>query len=226
MYGIRLPRDRGNAAFATTPDRMLYGTMLSLRTYLLDYAVLPLRRKWTGVGGKFFTAVLLFVITVLVFRTRAESLLFALPVLVFALLSRTEAVKKMVSCRQPLRILLTALSAMLCSFFTLSILLKEPLQIFSLIIAAFGHESVNGPFYILGAMQDSTYLLIVMAVLFVLYPLAYLRKPIRRKVSERTQMVLSIISTALLFGGFLISLIYFMPQFPLYAEYAYGIYRM
>ena len=226
IYGIPLSRDRGNVLTSPTPDRMLYGTMLSLRNYLLDYVQYPLCRVCKKKWGRILSILLIYCITILVFRTRLELLLLGLPILLFALLTELTPARKLLTARLWWRLLLTPMSLLLSSFFTLSILLPKPLEIFSLIKTAFSTEANHPTHYILGAMQDANYLGILLIVLVVLLPWGSLRNWLFRKAGERTKLLYSVGEIFFLFVCFILTMIYFLPQFPAYAEHAYGIFQV
>ena len=96
MYGIAIPHDRARLSRATTPDRVIYGLLPSLHSYISDYLITPLLGHTGKKGGRLCAALLFFVATVLAWRTRPEMLLFALPLLVFALLERLPRVCRFV----------------------------------------------------------------------------------------------------------------------------------
>lgn len=225
MYGISLPRDRSNVLLAPTPDHMLYGTMLSLRNYLLDYVRLSLHHVCKKRCGRILSILLIYCITVLIFRTRIELLLIGLPILLFALLTELTPVRKLLSTKLRWRFLLAPLSILLCSLFTLSLLLPNPLDVFSLIPSAFATEAIYPTHYILGAMQDAHYLGILLILLIIFLPWGLLRTPLLRKAGERARLLLSVCEITILFVCFVLTMIYFLPQFPSYAEYAYGFFR-
>lgn len=225
IYGISLPRDRGNVLIAPTPDRMLYGTMLSLRNYLFDYVRYPLCHIYKKRWGRILSLLLIYCITVLIFRTRAELLLLGAPILLFALLTELTPVRKLLGTRIRWRLLLAPISILLCSFFTLSLLLPSPADIFALIKIAFSAETIYPTRHILGVMQDANYLGILLIAFVALLPFGLLRTLLLRKTGERTRLLLSICEISFLFVCFVLTVIYFLPQFPSYAEHAYGFFR-
>lgn len=222
IYGITLPRDRADALTAPTPDRMLYGTVLSLRNYLLDYVRLPLCRKNKRKRARALSLLLIYCVTVLILRTRVELLLLGLPILLFSLLIEFTPVHRLLSAKRWWRCLLSPLAFLLYSPFLLSLLLPSPLELFPLITAAFTAQGGYPPSYIFGAMQDANYLAFLLILLAVSLPWWRLRHWLLRKVSERTGLLLSVVEITLIFVGFILTLIYFLPQFPSYAEY--GLY--
>ncbi|MBO5327031.1 MAG: hypothetical protein J6A84_02795 [Clostridia bacterium] len=221
MCGIALPRDRSNALSAPTPDHMLYGTVLSLRSFLLDYVKHPLCGKKNSKKRRALSLLLIYCITVLVLRVRAELLLIGLPILLFSLLVEFTPVRGLLTAKRRWRWLLSPLSLLICSLFALSLLLPAPLDLFPLIASAFTVRGNYPPTYILGVVQDANYLLFLMILLAVFLPWGYLRRFALRKVSDRTALLLSIVEISLLFAGFILTLIYFLPQFPSYVEYAF-----
>lgn len=225
IYGIPLPRDRGNVLASPTPDHMFYGTTLTLRNYLFDYVRYPLCRVCNNRRGRILSILLIYCITVLVFRTRLELLLLGAPILLFALLTELTPVRKLPTAKLWQRLLLAPISMLLCAFFTLSLLLPKPLDILFLIKSAFSPETNHPTRYILGAMQDANYLVILLILLVVLLPWGLLRNWLLRKAGERTKLLCSICEISFLFVCFVLTVIYFLPQFPSYAEHAYGIFQ-
>lgn len=226
IYGISLSRDRGNVLTSPTPDRMLYGTMLTLRNYLFDYVRYPLCRVCKKRWGRILSILLIYSITVLAFRTRLELLLLGLPILLFALLMELTPTRKLLGATHWGRLLFVPISILLCSLFTLSLLLPNPMDIFSLVKSAFTAEAIYPTRYILGVVQDAGYLGILLILLAVFSPWALLRNWLFRKVGERTKLLFAVCEITFLFVCFVLTLIYFLPQFPSYAEYAYGIFQI
>ena len=225
IYGIPLPRDRGSVLIAPTPDRMLYGITLSLRNYLFDYIRYPLCRIYKKRWGRAPSLVLIYCITALIFRTRVELLLLGAPILLFALLTELTPVRKLLGTKIRWRLLLTPVSILLCSFFTLSLLLPNPADIFHLMKIAFAAERIYPSHYILGAMQDANYLRILLIIFVALLPFVLFRTLLLRKTGERARLLLSICEITFLFVCFVLTMIYFLPQFPSHAEYAYGFFK-
>lgn len=224
MYGIPLPRDRARLVMGTSPDLAFYGVLLSLRKFLADYLLTPLRRQFGGKGGRVLATLLLFVCTVLLWRTRPEMLLLALPILLFAFLGFSRRVRKVMTKNTALRILFCVVSCFLCAPLTLALALDEPLQIFSLATSALRAEG-SYPFYdVFSVIRDAGYLLLLILALLLLLPYGYVCKWLRRRVRGRTRTVILVTETVLLFVGFVATLIYLTPQFPSYATH--GIYHM
>lgn len=224
MYGIPLPRDRARPSMGTTPDRTFYGIMLSVRGYLSDYLLRPLRHRFTGKGGRVLATVLLFACTVLLWRTRPEALLFALPILIFSLINFSPRVRKFVTKHAAARLLFPILSVLLCTPLTLALTLSDPFSVWEMTAAAI-HSGGSYPFYaVFSVIRDARYLIFLVIAFLFLMPYAYLCKWLRRRSSARVRMIIQITETALLFVGFIAAAIYLSPQFPLYAEQ--GIYQL
>ncbi len=217
MYGVRAPRGQAGSLATPTPNRIFYGTLLSLDRYLEDYVAAPLRRRFSGMLGKLLACVALFLLTVAFYRTRPDVLLFALPVLAVAL--ATVSLRRW--SRAPRNLLLhtlcTLLSLLPISLLTLALTVKTPLQLFSLFSATAPHPT----YYLFGAIPDARYLATALCLL-LLIPLSRLYRMLVRRRSERVRMAADAVLTVLLFGAFVITVIYFLPQFPQYAELAYS----
>lgn len=224
MYGIALPRDRARLSMGTTPDRTFYGIFLSLRHYLTDYLLRPLERRFKGRGYRVLGTLLLFVCTVLLWRTRPETLLCALPLLIFSFLNLLPRVRKFMVGHTAVRMLLPILSVLLCTPLTLALTLSDPLSFWKMIVDV-AHSSGSYPFYaVFSVIKDARYLIFLMIALCILMPYAYLYKWLRRRSGARVREILLIGETVLLFAGFLATVIYLAPQFPLYAEQ--GLYQL
>ena len=220
MYGIWLPRDRARLAMGTSPDRIFYGILLSLRAYLLDYLILPIERRLGGKRGRVVSVVLLFFCIVLLWRTRLVALLFALPLLFFALLNLSPRVRKAAYKSTSLRLLSVGASLLLCAPLTLVLTMQDPMYVLELISSAF--QSVGHyPFYaVFGVIRDAWYLVLLGVLLLLLLPYAYICKWLRRKSGPKMKSALALTEITVIFAGFLATLIYFAPQFPQYAIYA------
>ena len=227
MYGISLPRGSNTApVFSAAPHKMLQAMLRSLRLFLLDYLYTPLRRRFGKRTAKAFAALLLPALTVLIWRTRPEMLLLAAPILLVGGLCLIPAVKRFFTPRRhPLRLLLALLSTLPISVFTLATVLEKPLQLLALCEAA--RDGTGGTFRlyaVLGTVRDIRYLTVLVLLLALLAPYAYLRPWLLRRARPRTRQIVTVTETVLLFAAFLLSLIYFLPQFPELSEV--GLYRM
>ena len=223
MYGIPLPRDRARLSMDITPDRTLYGIMLSWRRYLLDYLIRPLCRGMGEKRTRICTALLLFVCVVMLWRTRPEMLLFALPMLLFSFLNFLPRVRGFMRKSTLRRLLFSAVSILLCTPFTLALTLQDPMSIPRMTVSAF--RMGGYPFYaVFSVIRDARYLILLGVAMLFLLPYAYICRWLRRRGSARTKQIILICETVLLFAGFLGTIIYFAPQFPLYA--AHGMYHL
>ena len=226
MYGISLPEQGLGRLHSAAPHARMQAVLPSLRSYLLDYVYSPLRHRFGRPAGKLFCALALPLLTVLIWRTRPEMLLFASPILLCAGLSLIPGAKRFFAPRNALLRLLSALGGgLLCSAFTLATVLEKPMDIFSLTAAAVaGSRGDFLPHAVFGAMQDTPYLVVLGIALLLILPYAYLRPLWLRRASERARTVTELAETVLLFATFLLCVLYFLPQFPLLAEVGY--YRM
>lgn len=223
MYGILLPRDRNHLIRGFTPDRAIYGLMLSMQNYFLDYLVRPICHRMSKKRGHVCAVFLLFFATTLAWRTRPEMLLFALPMLICSFLGLLPRVRRFLLSGTPRRAIFVSLSVLLCTPFTLALTLQEPLSVLELTVSAF--RVGEYPFYALfGMIRDTRYLILLGLALPLLLPYAYFCRWLRRRNGGRLKGILLACETVLLFVGFIATLIYFAPQFPQYA--ASGLYYM
>ncbi|MBQ3483195.1 MAG: hypothetical protein IJA78_03370 [Clostridia bacterium] len=211
MYGVRT-QDELSMLTATSPDRMLTGALGSLHAYLTDYVGTPLRRL-CGRAGQPIAALATVALTVLFFRTRAELLLLALPLLLSAVLSARGAHAQ----RRITRILLCVLSAILCAGLMLALLFDTPFSLFSLFGAPLS-ESAHFLYYVFGSVSSTRYL-ILSTCLLVCYLIATRLAPHTKRGRSRLRTAALLAEWILLFVGFALALLYFMPQFPQYADH-------
>lgn len=222
MYGIKLPRDRGHILSTSAPDRILCGIALSLYRFMLDYVYHPLKRILPAKIGPFAARMTVFVLSALFLRTRPEMLIFALPMLLLLLISLRRRAKRP---RLYLRLLFIPLTVFACSFFTLAMMTERPMKIFSLIGKSFTGSS-NFHFYqIFDAVRDFRYLLVVIFIFFAIVLLSYFGGWFWKHANSRLRVAVKYLSLLLIFGTFTLSIVYLMPQFPSYADQAYGFYQ-
>lgn len=219
MYGIKTPRDRGHIFAASSPDRVLCGIALSLYNFMQDYVYRPLQRLLPRKSGRIWARIAVFVLSVLFLRTRPEMLIFALPMLILLMLP--------VSKRQRfwVRLVFAPLMVLCCSFFTLAIMMDEPMKMFSLMAEAFGTPNDFRLYQLFEAVRDFRYLLITVTTFCVLIPVLYLRSWFLRKAPKRLCYTVHGVALILLFTCFVATLLYLLPQFPGYADQAYGFYQ-
>ena len=217
MYGVETPTDFAMLSH-TAPDRMLSGALLSLRAYLVDYVETPLVRI-CGRAGRFFAPVCSVSLTLLFFRTRLELLLFALPLLLSALLAPLSGKEEWRPRRRIWRLCLIALSSLLCSFLMLAMLFDTPAQSFSRFGAPLS-ESLHFFYYMFGSVSSTRYLLLGAILLALYLTIVHVGPLASQRMSNKTRTVLSVAEWSLIFAGFVIALLYFAPQFPHYANFA------
>ena len=211
MLGIPTPRDRSHLFSTASPDRFFYGITLSLHNFLIDYVYRPLRRVVPGKMGRFAAKFAIFAITALFFRTRPEMLLFASPVLIFALVT---LFKK--RWRLPLipRTLLLSLSILSCSFYTLALMLPSPIDLFSMVHQAFENGALYDLKDLFEMVRDASYLAITILAFFLLVSVTNLDRWFTRKAGRKLYIATQVAFTVLLFAGFIATLFFFYPQFP------------
>ena len=220
IYGLRPPRGIALLCDTVTPHRLLYSMTLSLERYLQDYVTAPIRRRLGGRGGSLLAACAVFAITVLFYRTRPVLLLLALPVLISALLCNSMHRWQRTPHNPLLRLLLSFLSALSLSLFSLGLLLKNPLDLLPLLKNALAGEGSYSIYYIYSALPDGPYIVTVLLILLVGVLLHRFAPAILKKLPRRLVAVLRPLATAALFAAFLVTLFHLLPQFPTYANEA------
>lgn len=211
MYGVAT-KDELSMLTALTPDRVLTGALGSLNTYLEDYVGTPLRR----IGGRAsapIAALAVSLLTLLFFRTRAELLLLALPLFLFAVCTA----RGLNITRKWVRILLSALAGILCAPLMLTMLFDAPFALFSLFGAPLS-ESLPFLYYVFGSVSGPRYLIIGSTLLLCYLLAARLAPRATQSKSSRLRRAAHLAEWTLLFVGFVVALVYFVPQFPQYAD--------
>lgn len=223
MYGLQPARAQASLLDATTPGRMLYGILLSLDRYFEDYVVTPVTRLVGGVWGKLLARTAVFVLTVFFWRMRPEMLLFGLPVLLVSYATVKWGRWERLPRNPALRILCTLLSAACVSVFALAMIMEEPMDFIAILRGALdGTTSSYSDFYVYSALVDGKYLAIIGLLLAVLLPLQHFWPRLSRSMPRVLFYTLHTILTLLLIVGFALAIIHLMPQFPRYANTAYG----
>ena len=222
MHGIHVPRDRTHALSSSSPDRIVSGMALSLYRFMLDYVYRPLRGILPRKYGHLTARILVFLLSALFLRTRPEMLLFALPMLLLLLLSQArKGTRKALGSR----LLLAPIGLLAGSFFTLALMMDEPIEMFSLFKAALTGGNPFHFYQVFEVVRDFRYLLVVVSVFLASLPVTYLWGSIRRRATARFCITVQSVAFALLFVAFSATLLYLMPQFPGYADQAYGFYQ-
>ena len=213
MYGVQDPV--GSLPAGTPlPQRLLTRPLPSLTAYFEHYVAEPLRAR-TGRVGALLSPVLVLTLTLLLFRMHPSVLLAALPLAVWTLASVCFAPKTL---HRGTRAALHIICTLLCSLPLFAMLLANPSALLSRFEAS--TSEVTGFFYYINNSASGTRYLLIGAILLLLYT-AVQTPPLRRirHVHGRAHTVLEIGTLLLLFAGFLIALIYFLPQMPYYAEH-------
>ena len=226
MYGLQPPRGQAGLLDATTPGRMLYGMLLSLDRFLEDYVVKPLTHRTAkggscGLGTKILARVLVCLLTVCFWRMRPEMLIFGLPVLIVSLLTVKWGRWERLPRKLWLRIPCTILSGLAVSLFALASIMEKPSDLFAILGGMWGKHSIYSLYHMYTALADAKYLAVIGLLLAVLLPLQHFWPRLRRHMPVWLAKTLHGLLTVLLFAGFVVTLIYVMPQFPYYSYAAY-----
>ena len=225
MYGIKPPRTKATQTALLLPHNVLYSMHLTLYRYFEDYVAAPIKQRVRGRFGKVLAALSLALLTLLFYRTRLSSLLFAIPLLLTALLFACRP-PHLRAPRHPLvRFLLSIFAFLSLSIFALGLLLPNPAQIFSLFARASIRRTPYAIFYLLSAISDSRYLALALA-LMMLFPLFHLLHRLSHKWPQKPVFFLECVGTLLLFAAFFLTLVYYLPQFPNLADPIYGTFPL
>lgn len=221
IYGMHPPRGQNGAVPLLLPHRVLYGLLLSLDRYLEDYVAEPLRRHLPTRVARPLSVLLIFALTVLFYRTRVEILLLALPLLFCALLSMRLGHFRRAPRHPLVRVLASVFNTLCLSILSLGLLMEDPLDVLSLIRTSFSIQDHYSFFYLFGAVSDARYL--TFCLLFVaIIPISHYYPILLRHLKPRVAFAIRIAVSLLLGLFFCIALLYFLPQFPQYADPVYG----
>ncbi len=220
MCGMNPPRDRFSLLYSPQPHRMLYGTHLSLSRYLEDYVARPITRRVRGPLGLILSTVAVFVLTVSFWRPHPIVLLVACPALLIALLALPARHWRRRPRSLALRIPLCLLSLLLLSPVTLAMVLREPGEFISLCSHFLQGADLHAFYYLFGAIPDAQYIAFSV-VLLLLSPLAHFYPGLEKKLPRRLGIALQYLTTGLLFACFVVTLLFFLPQFPQGAELSF-----
>jgi hypothetical protein len=152
----------------------------------------------------------------LFFRTRPDALLFLLPLFLF-LLPPTLCRRR----RPYPRAALPWIAVGGCLFlfpFLLAISLERPSSLLSLFASLNSADSLYHFYYLISAVLNTRYLLISLLLAATFLPISYYRGVLERRLKGIRLTVFRYVELALLFGGFLLTFVYFLPQFPAYAD--------
>ncbi len=214
MYGLSLPRDRQSILLATAPHTMLFGILFSLYRYFDDYLATPLRRLG-GKRGVILAELSVWLCFLLFIGIHPLLLVVALPALVCAIVCglRGQAGR---SHPMPLRVLFFLLSSMATAAVTLALLLGSPARVLST-LRGMSHAAHLPLYQFFLALPDAQYLLYALAVIAALslYRLLSVRLALLRSLRQHPGALLA--RSLLLLLAFVLTALYFMPQFPEYA---------
>lgn len=221
IYGLSPTRGQGQFFSATTPHRMLYALLVSLDRFLEDYVAEPIKRCLPHRAGKYAAAVAVLLCTLLFYRTHPAVLPAALPLFLSALLCARRGRYERLPKHRLLRAPLCLLSAVLLSFFSLAILLENPLDVFPLFSSLWQETDALGVYHLLVSLSYRHYLMLLFPILAVVMPLYRYAPAIGARLPKKAHAPLQMFCMLSLLITFVFSILYLLPQFPQYAELAY-----
>jgi len=213
LLGITTPRNQKTPFSARHPLDLLFFMHRSLTAYLTEYVGAPLARRGTP-AAKRLAALLILLCFLLFFRARPEILLFMLPLAALCLLPRLPR-------NRWGRAALYVLSFLSVAFFALAAVTEDPISLFRLYATVLVKKAPYQFYLAYSAISGARLLYVtvgfcVLALLFSrFYPLWL------RKLPSRARSVCRTAQTVLLLTLFLFSFLYFLPQFPQYADLPY-----
>lgn len=221
MYGLSPTRGQGHFFSAVTPHRMLSGLILSLDRFLEDYLATPLRHRLPSRAGKYVATMAVLLCTMLFFRTHPAVLLIGAPLLFSALLTASHGRYVRYPRAAWLRAPLCALSALCLSFFALSIMLEDPMDVFALFPSSTQSGDPLSMYRLLVSLSHRHYLMLLLPVLLVIMPLSRYAPKWLSRLPKKANAALSLTTVLVLFSVFFLTIVYLLPQFPQYVELTY-----
>ncbi|MBE6595420.1 MAG: hypothetical protein E7644_06430 [Ruminococcaceae bacterium] len=220
MYGFAYPKSHRVGFLTREPFRLVFGAYHALYVYLKHYVIAPISRRCRGVVGRVLSLLILLSLYGLFFRTRPEALLFLLPLFLF-LLPATVWPKLARPVRKPTAVLIAFGGCLLLSPFLLALAFEQPLDLIALVGTLGSGVEIYQFYYVFSAVLNTRYLLISLLLAAIFLPISYYRGLWERRLRGGKQVAFRYVELVLLFGGFLLTLVYFLPQFPSYAELPY-----
>ena len=221
MYGLELPRDHLPLFEAIQPDKMPRGMFCSLGRFLDTYVGAPIGRILPGRAGRLTAGAATFALGVFFFRLRPSLLLLACPILLYRLWRVFPETPRKAPRRLPGKILLGFFSFLLCAVFVTGMILPEPIRFYELFRVPNVKNASYRFYYIYGTVSWTTYLIVGAAAVLAFVPLSHLYSILRRRVSGKGRLAMQIVESVTLFAAFFVTIVYFLPQFPEYAEKAF-----
>lgn len=219
MFGIRIPRDFDFSLIAITPADFFSSFFRSIDSWIEDYTVSPIRRRFFRSHKKLFSASARgFTVAMMIIWIRTSVVAFIAAVIaggvVFAEsyfeLSKPIRSRKII---YPLGWLVSFLVAV----FVCCAVTSDGIADFG---ESLGRLSFVGSFniyYVYNALSGFKYIFIVL-VGIILGVLSHRREAIISRVPEKYLPIYDAVSTTLLMIIFVFTLLYFMPRYPQYAS--------
>lgn len=221
IYGLSPTRGQASFFCATAPHRMLYALLLSLDRFLEDYVTTPIRRHLPHRAGKYVAAVAVLLCTLLFYRTHPAVLLAGIPLVISALLTARRGRYIRLPRKRLWRAPLCVLSAAVLSVLSLTVMLEDPFDILSLLSSFWRETGDLGVYHLLVSLSYRHYLMLLFPILALVMPLYRYAPALTRRLPTKLHTALQALCMLLLFGTFLFSILYLLPQFPQYVELAY-----
>ncbi len=222
IYGLEPARGQGGFFRATSPHRMLCALLVSLDRFFVDYLAAPIKRVFPTRVGKAVAAVLVLICTLLFYRTHPAVLLAGTPLLLTALFTAQKGRYAHTTRNPLLYVPLSLLSALALSVLALTVMLEDPFDIFSLLSSLWRETSTLGVYHLIVSLSYRHYLMLLFPLLALFMPLAHYTRGLRARLPQKIKSALQLSCSLCLLVAFLLSILYFLPQFPQFVELAYG----
>ncbi len=213
MLGIPLASDFGNCFFSPTPADYFKNFMKSLWLWMKDYVREPIEQRWGKKrrAVRVISAAAVCVSIMLWYRASLQMLLLMIPVILFVVLDRAFALKKKFSENLFLRVVGCVLTLVCVDMFWMLI---KSRNIYMLINAVAGYSPAPSMQSYNMFMTVFSGELVAVCLLIVFIMLPQMLNALGKTVTARTANVFSWCWTSALVLVFVVTVLFFMPQYP------------
>ena len=219
MFGIRIPRDFDFSLIAITPADFFGSFFHSLDSWIEDYTVSPVRRRFFRSRKKLFSAAARGITVVLVIiwiRTTAVATIAAVIAGAVVFAEEYFELSRLIKARKityPLGWLISFLVAV----FVCCAVTSEGIVGFGESLGKLSFVGSLNIYYVYNALSGFKYIFIVI-VGIILGVFSHKREAIVARIPEKYLPIYDAVTTALLMIMFVFTLLYFMPRYPQYAS--------
>ena len=221
LYGYPPTRGEGRFFSCVMPHRMLYGLIPSLESFFQDYVAQPLGRVLPPKWSRRLCAVAVLLLTLLFYRSHPAILLVALPLFLSAFFGSVPGRYAKRPRRKLLRLPLSLLCAVFLSVLVLAMMLENPFEIFRLLSSLWRTTDQRSLSHILVSLFYLNHLWLMFLILAIGMPLTHFLPLLLKNRSARLRKTVHLCYVLFVSAGFLLTIIYLLPQFPQYVGLSY-----